>query len=558
MVRAAESAKSTRSMCAQKQINYTHLNTGIDSEPDHSPPRKKKRDIVAALREPSQTVLSAHQQHITRHGLRKLIPSPDHKTPKLVGTMIISPLAKTFLSNKEIKQEDDWLKLPKNVPTETRSLMDPLVKFTIKHVDGSICQHKKTWAFYNRKQPLVNENDQSNISNLQTTSVTTQSNLGNTENTENSPNITKTHEQISEMVSRDNVNTENHLPTESSLESSDDANQNNTENHVHAENNGDKTDWEKLVINSNDSLFEEMTKQWEKDHSSDKSDVTETTTPKTNRDPTESEGKLPDLIHYSQDAVTGLLLLGASVIHSMDNIVDKAIDAEINNEEILPVNAPKLPDFTKVMQKTESDKKSKPNSSSGPKPSKAQRNSNKHKPRILPETESSSTDMPKSPSVRLTITKHRLKKTPVTTTSVRKVCCTVCRKAFDDKDELKKHHHATHTNSQCDVCNKSFATKRSLCKHSYMHLEKQIKCKNCDQKFSFNSELEIHKIKHLTKPTFKCTVIGCDKEYYRKSELTAHMVNHVGPPIKCLKRGAPMNILTSVMSSNTGKVTQMS
>ena len=107
--------------------------------------------------------------------------------------------------------------------------------------------------------------------------MTTQSNLVNTEN---SPNTTKTHEQISEMVSRDSINTENCPPTESSLESSDDANQNNTENHFHAENNGDKTDWEKLMINSDDSLFEEMTKQLEKDHSSDKSDVTETTTPK--------------------------------------------------------------------------------------------------------------------------------------------------------------------------------------------------------------------------------------------------------------------------------------
>ena len=194
----------------------------------------------------------------------------------------------------------------------------------------------------------------------------------------------------------------------------------------------------------------------------------------------------------------------------MDDTVDKVIDVEINYEEILPVNAPKLPYFTKDMQKTESDKKSKPNSSSGPKPSQAQRNSNKRKPRILPETESSSTDMPKSPSGRLIITKHRLKKTPVTTTSVWKVRCTVCHKVFDDKDELKKHHHATHMNSQCYVCNKSFATKRSLHKHSYMHPEKQIKCKDCDQKFSFNSELEIHKIKHSTKPTFKCTVIGCE------------------------------------------------
>ena len=55
--------------------------------------------------------------------------------------------------------------------------------------------------------------------------------------------------------------------------------------------------------------------------------------------------------------VTGLLLLGASVSRSMDDTVDKAIDVNINYEEILPVNAPKLPYFTKDMQKTESDKK---------------------------------------------------------------------------------------------------------------------------------------------------------------------------------------------------------
>ena len=102
---------------------------------------------------------------------------------------------------------------------------------------------------------------------------------------------------------------------------------------------------------------------------------------------------------------------------------------------------------------------------------------------------------------------------------------------------LKDHHKKEHTNSLCVVCNKSFATKRLLQKHSYTHLEKQIKCEDCDQKFSFKSELEIHKIKHSKKPTYKCTVIGCDREYFRKSELTAHMVNHVGPPIKCPEKG---------------------
>ena len=50
MVRTAESNKSTRHMHARKHINYADLNTGIDSEPDYSPPCKKKCDVVAALR----------------------------------------------------------------------------------------------------------------------------------------------------------------------------------------------------------------------------------------------------------------------------------------------------------------------------------------------------------------------------------------------------------------------------------------------------------------------------------------------------------------------------
>ena len=123
------------------------------------------------------------------------------------------------------------------------------------------------------------------------------------------------------------------------------------------------------------------------------------------------------------------------------------------------------------------------------------------------------------------------------TTTTRKVHCTVCHMAFEDKDDLKKHHHSDHTNSQCEVCNKSFATKKSLRKHAYTHLGKQIKCSDCGQRFSFNSELEIHKIEHSTEPSFQCTVIGCNKEYFRKSELMAHMVNHLGPPIKCSQKG---------------------
>ena len=205
---------------------------------------------------------------------------------------------------------------------------------------------------------------------------------------------------------------------------------------------------------------------------------------------------------------------------------------------MLPVDVPKLPDFAREMQKCEKNKGMTGSTLNRPKPAQTQNNQpRKRKRKILPDSESSSTDTPKLPGGRLIIMKHKLRKMPVMTTTSQKVHCTVCRMAFEDKDDLKKHHHSDHTNSQCEVCNKSFAMKKSLRKHSYTHLEKQIKCSNCDQRFSFNSELEIHKIKHSTEPSFKCTVIGCNKEYFRKSELMAHMVSHVGPPIKCSQKG---------------------
>ena len=88
-------------MHTRKHINYADLNTGIDSELDKSLPWKKERSIAELLRGLSMTVIATHQQCVTRQGLQKMFPSPPHKTPKLVGTAIISPPA------KDIKSEND-------------------------------------------------------------------------------------------------------------------------------------------------------------------------------------------------------------------------------------------------------------------------------------------------------------------------------------------------------------------------------------------------------------------------------------------------------------------
>ena len=237
-------------------------------------------------------------------------------------------------------------------------------------------------------------------------------------------NATESTEQAKEPPTSIADGNENPVYTENNPDESRDSIpgmvRDNTENHVPTENIRDTTDWEKLMINSDDSLFEEMTKQMDNKQYSTSAITTPIASPELEKEQIESNGKLPDLVQSNKDAVTALLMLSASVNLSMDNAVDMAIDADVNNEEILLVNALKMPDFTKDMAEAEKHNKDNPNNKTGTnsadnKPA-PKTTSGKHK-QILPEAESSSTDTLKSPSGRLIITRHRLKKTPVETVS---------------------------------------------------------------------------------------------------------------------------------------------
>ena len=81
------------------------------------------------------------------------------------------------------------------------------------------------------------------------------------------------------------------------------------------------------MINSDDSLFAEMTQQMENKQTEDETNAskakTPTLTPSNNA--MDMEGTLPDLTNQTKniEAVTGLLLLGAGINQSMDDIVDK-------------------------------------------------------------------------------------------------------------------------------------------------------------------------------------------------------------------------------------------
>ena len=137
----------------KRRINYADLNLGIESSEESSPPRKRKKSIAATLSEPSQTVIAARNQRITRKSLQ----SSEYKHTSLIGTVIITPPAKEIKSEHQdstVKTEKDWLSLPKNIPKENISLSDPNVHPRLIHKDGSICHSKTYWKSLNKKPPL--------------------------------------------------------------------------------------------------------------------------------------------------------------------------------------------------------------------------------------------------------------------------------------------------------------------------------------------------------------------------------------------------------------------
>ena len=137
----------------KRRINYVDLNLGIDSNDDSSPPRKHKQSKAVTLREPSKTVIAARNQWITRRSLQK----SENEQTKLIGTVIITLPAKEIKGEndrKKVKTEQDWLKLPKNIPKENISLDDLNAHPRLIHKDGTICHSKTYWSSIKRKPPL--------------------------------------------------------------------------------------------------------------------------------------------------------------------------------------------------------------------------------------------------------------------------------------------------------------------------------------------------------------------------------------------------------------------
>ena len=56
--------------------------------------------------------------------------------------------------------------------------------------------------------------------------------------------------------------------------------------------------------------------------------------------------------------------------------------------------------------------------------------------------------------------------------------------------------------------------------------KRQLKCKTCNKKFNFSSNLTKHKIVHTGKKPFKCNT--CDKAFTQRQNMLRHQKIHTG------------------------------
>ena len=93
--------------------------------------------------------------------------------------------------------------------------------------------------------------------------------------------------------------------------------------------------------------------------------------------------------------------------------------------------------------------------------------------------------------------------------------------------DLNEHHQHSHPSLMCSECNKLFNIPSTFQLHMYDHQKKnKIPCETCSQTFSFQGQLDQHKIVHWSIKTHKCMAKDCGRWFMRKANLTVHVETH--------------------------------
>ena len=183
------------------------------------------------------------------------------------------------------------------------------------------------------------------------------------------------------------------------------------------------------------------------------------------------------------------------------------------NEEILPVNAAPMPDFSKDMGNE--DKTQEAN------------DSDNSSDTIVYDTQNNKNDKGKdvtldhSPRGQIKFKHYGIRRNYSSPQSKgKKYKCLYCEVTRGSKREINDHHRKTHGQMTCVECSKTFPTPDALQRHLYIHFKRK-------------SDLTSHAITHTGKPKH-CPEPGCDYSNVNPRNLKQHMKVHSDTkPIKC-------------------------
>ena len=112
--------------------------------------------------------------------------------------------------------------------------------------------------------------------------------------------------------------------------------------------------------------------------------------------------------------------------------------------------------------------------------------------------------------------------------------CQKCGKKETSVHDLNEHHRANHPPLLCMECNRVIRVPSTFQVHQYEHQKQEkIPRNTCGHLFSFQGQLEQHKIVHRTIRTHKCMYSGCDRWFMQKADLVVHTESHNNVEYKC-------------------------
>ena len=164
-----------------------------------------------------------------------------------------------------------------------------------------------------------------------------------------------------------------------------------------------------------------------------------------------------------------------------------------------------------------------------------QADANENSPETDPRpTANQDNSLPNSPMKgTLKVKNYDLKKSRQSNRTYR---CQKCGCKKGSVHDLNEHHQHSHPPLMCSECNKLFNVPSTFQLHMYDHQKrKKIPCETCGQVFSFQGQLDQHKIVHRTIKTHKCMAKDCGRWFMRKANLTVHAETHNKKEYKCDK-----------------------